>query len=128
MKTDQKKAATATPADGAGAGDDLLSFAEAARTLPGKPSPSTIWRWSRRGVVARDGQRVRLRCVRLGGRMFTTRAAILAFGEALAEADARHFDADDSDAPAPAETPERNPADRKAAMTDAGARLAAAGV
>jgi hypothetical protein len=43
-------------------------------------------------VLARNGERVRLQHIRLGGRIFTTRAWLEAFGQQLADADARYFD------------------------------------
>jgi len=60
-------------------GEELLTFAEAARLLPrrrrgSKAATSTIWRWSRngsRGVV--------LRVVRVGGNVYVPRSALLDF-------------------------------------------------
>jgi len=69
-----------------------ITMTEAAKLAPGRPSTSCIWRWCRRGVKARDGQRVRLEHVRVGGMIYTTAAWLDAFGRALAEADAKYFD------------------------------------
>ncbi|MCH8823503.1 MAG: DUF1580 domain-containing protein [Planctomycetes bacterium] len=69
-----------------------LSLAEAARQCPGKPAPSTVWRWCRRGVRARSGERVRLSHVRVGGRIYTTLHSLTRFFEATAQADIEHFD------------------------------------
>jgi len=44
--------------------------------LPGQPHLSTLWRWYRRGVRG-----VRLETVVVGGRRFTSRAAIERFIE-----------------------------------------------
>jgi len=53
-------------------------------------------------VKAASGQRVRLKHVRFGSRIYTTRQWMNDFGLALAEADAAHFDRDEQ-APAPPE-------------------------
>jgi hypothetical protein len=60
---------------------DLLTIAEAARLLPGKPHPSTLWRWHTRGISG-----VRLRTVLCGGRRFVERSAINEFCAALTAA------------------------------------------
>lgn len=78
--------------------DERITLAEAAKTVPGNPHTSAVWRWARKGVKARSGERIRLRHTRVGGRVFTTRAWIDEFGERLAQADAEYFDAR-SDAP-----------------------------
>jgi hypothetical protein len=72
--------------------DDYLTLGKAAAEAPGRPSSNAVWRWCRRGVVARGGARVRLQHVRLGGRVYTTRRWLREFGERLAAADAAHFD------------------------------------
>ena len=64
-----------------------LSLAAAAKTLPGRPHPSALWRWARRGLRARDGRRIRLRHLRFGGRLYVTPEALEQFGLQLAEAD-----------------------------------------
>ena len=74
-------------------GTDYLTCTEAAKLFPGRPSANCIWRWCRRGVAARNGERVRLRHVRLGGRLLTTRQWLDMFGHALAAADTKFFDA-----------------------------------
>jgi len=58
-----------------------LSLAEAAREVPGRPSPSTLWRWATRGVNG-----VTLRTWRFGDRFFTTREELEEFGKRGAEA------------------------------------------
>ena len=65
----------------------LLTLAAAAKLLPDPPHPSALWRWARRGLRARDGSLIRLEHFRIGGRIYTTEAALEAFGRALAEAD-----------------------------------------
>jgi Protein of unknown function (DUF1580) len=55
--------------------ETLVSLAEAVCLLPGRrPHSSTLWRWYRRGVHG-----VRLETVVVGGRRFTSRAAIERF-------------------------------------------------
>ncbi len=68
-----------------------LTLSQAARFTPGEVSPNAIWRWCRQGVRSRGGDRIRLRHVRQGGRLFTTRRWLEEFGERLAAADAQHF-------------------------------------
>ncbi len=72
--------------------EEHITLTEVAKTLPGRPTANCVWRWCRRGVLARNGERVRLEHIRLGGRIFTTRRWLDQFGSALAEADARYFD------------------------------------
>jgi hypothetical protein len=59
----------------------LLSLAEAARTLPGRPDPSTLWRWRTRGIRGS-----RLSTVLVGGRRFVSRQALTDFVERLTKA------------------------------------------
>lgn len=78
--------------------EKLRSFAEAARRLPalrvGKPvSPSTVWRWTTRGVRARNGSLVRLEAIKVGGTCCTSDEALQRFVRALS--------ADDLTPPAP---------------------------
>ena len=58
--------------------DELLTLGQACRLLPRKPSPPTLWRWRTKGVWI-AGQRIRLECVRFGGRWFTTSEAMSEF-------------------------------------------------
>lgn len=67
-----------------------LTLSQAAALLPGHSSGS-LWRWCRKGVEARSGGRVRLRHVRLGGRLYTRADWVDAFGAELAAADEGHF-------------------------------------
>src|SRR5688500_12408869 len=71
--------------------EKFISVEEAAKLIPTNPSPVSVWRWMRRGVKSRGGGTVHLRHVRYGGRLFTTEADVAAFAEALAQADAEHF-------------------------------------
>ncbi|HEY7157267.1 MAG TPA: DUF1580 domain-containing protein [Gemmataceae bacterium] len=82
--------------------ETLRSFAEAARRLPalrgGKPvNTSTVWRWTKRGVRARNGAHVRLESLKVGGTCCTSDQALLRFFQALSE--------DDSSPPAPSPAP-----------------------
>ena len=63
-------------------GETLLSYAEAARSLPGRGvNVSTIWRWVTRGVKG-----IRLETVTIGGRRFTSREALERFTAATTAA------------------------------------------
>jgi hypothetical protein len=44
---------------------------------------ATVWRWTTEGVIARDGKRVRLESVRLGGWTVTSEEALERFIEKL---------------------------------------------
>ena len=68
--------------------EKLRSFAEAASRLPalrgGKSvNPSTVWRWTTRGIRARDGRIVRLEAIRVGDTCCTSDEALLRFFRAL---------------------------------------------
>jgi hypothetical protein len=70
--------------------ETLRSFAEAAQRLPalrgGKPvNPSTLWRWTTRGVRARHGVLVRLETIKLGGTCCTSDQALVRFFQALTD-------------------------------------------
>jgi hypothetical protein len=70
--------------------EKLRSFTEAARRLPalrgGKPvNPSTVWRWTSRGVRNRDGVLVRLETIKLGGTCCTSDEALVRFFRALTD-------------------------------------------
>jgi hypothetical protein len=70
--------------------ETLRSFAGAAGRLPslrgGKPvNPSTIWRWTTRGVRNRQGAVIRLECLKVGGTGCTSDQALMRFFRALSE-------------------------------------------
>jgi hypothetical protein len=73
-----------------------LSLGQAAAVSPGRPSTNCVWRWCRRGVLARSGTRVRLEHVRVGGKIFTTADWVQSFFAALAAADSAYFDQTES--------------------------------
>jgi hypothetical protein len=50
---------------------EYITLAQAAQLCPGKPHPSTVWRWARKGVAS-GGRIVRLRTGRQGRRTVTT--------------------------------------------------------
>ncbi len=74
--------------------DGYISLTQATKIAPGRPSINCVWRWCRRGVMSRSGERIRLTHIRVGGKLFTSSAWLDEFGRRLAEADARHFDRD----------------------------------
>lgn len=53
---------------------DLMTLPEAARTLPGKVAPATIWRWA---TCGRNGHR--LPTLRLGRCRYTSKSALQRF-------------------------------------------------
>ncbi|MBK9117997.1 MAG: hypothetical protein IPM18_00090 [Phycisphaerales bacterium] len=71
--------------------DARISLTEVAKVAPGRPSANCVWRWCRRGVLARSGARIRLEHVRIGGKIFTTRRWLDDFGRRLAAEDAKYF-------------------------------------
>ncbi len=70
----------------------LITLTEATKITPGRPSTNCLWRWCRRGVLSRGGERVRLEHRRIGGKIFTASQWLDTFGQKLAEADTQHFD------------------------------------
>ncbi len=70
-----------------------LSLKEAANSefVPGRPSANAIWRWARRGVKSRTGERVKLEHVRAGGKIFVTPDGLSSFFSRLAAADDAYF-------------------------------------
>jgi predicted DNA-binding WGR domain protein len=74
------------------AAENLITLTDAAKIAPGRPSANCVWRWCRKGVLSRGGERIRLQHQRVGGMIFTTRTWLEEFGRALAEADTKYFD------------------------------------
>jgi len=70
---------------------NYICLAEAARRTPGHHHPSSIWRWCRRGVKARDDTRVYLRHRRFGSRVWTTTEWLNEFADELARRDQVRF-------------------------------------
>lgn len=91
-----------------------LSLREVAAMAPGRPHVSAVWRWARKGCLARNGERIKLKHSRVGSRLFIPMGALEEFAEALAEADAAYFDA-----PAPpTENPKATAKSRTATQRD----------
>src|SRR5262245_16771068 len=68
--------------------ETLRSFADAPQRLPalrgGKAvHPTTLWRWTTRGVRARSGVIVRLEALKVGGTQCTSDQALARFFRAL---------------------------------------------
>jgi hypothetical protein len=64
--------------------ETVLPFSQAARRIPpiraGRPiSPTTIWRWATVGCRAKNGERVRLETIRIGGASCTSLEALQRF-------------------------------------------------
>jgi len=74
---------------------EYIGLADAAKLAPGRPSTNCLWRWCRRGVIARGGERVRLQHVRAGGKIFTTAPWVDEFVRRLASADEKYFNETD---------------------------------
>jgi len=68
-----------------------LTCIQVAQAAPGRPSANCVWRWARRGVRSRTGDRVYLDHVRAGRKVFIPAGALEKFMAALAEADRQHF-------------------------------------
>lgn len=101
-----------------------ITLAQATRLAPGRPHPSTLWRWARRGVRARNGEQVHLEHGRFGRTIFTTAEALNRFADRLTRADSKHFEAEQG---RPAVTnPTRR--DRQRAIRQAQADCAAADI
>ena len=67
--------------------DDLLTFEQAAKLCPTKPSPNTVSGWRREGIKARSGKKVFLQCTRIGKQYHTTRKRMEQFFDAIATED-----------------------------------------
>lgn len=59
-------------------GESLITMSAAAKLTAGRPHPSSLWRWTKKGVGG-----VRLESVQVGGRVFTSREALQRFVAAL---------------------------------------------
>ena len=105
---------------------ELLDMKAEAKLVPTQPPPAVIWRWCRKGVLARNGQRVYLEHRRYGRRLYTTRAALDAFAKATAEADKDHLAV--PSVPTPTRTRNRDEARRRADVDAARARLQEGGL
>ena len=70
---------------------DYISLCEAAKMSPGRPSGVAVWRWARKGIRAKSGDRIHLQHIRAGGKIFTTHLWLNQFFEAVAAADREYF-------------------------------------
>ena len=68
-----------------------ITLRDAAKITPKPIHPSAPWRWMRRGVLARNGERIYLEGIRVGGKLFTSEEAMQRFFVAVTEADDEHF-------------------------------------
>ena len=71
----------------AGKDSDYINMTQAAKSVPGRVSTQTVWRWARRGLRVPGGRRIRLKYIRVGARVLTRREWLTLFFEQLAEAD-----------------------------------------
>ena len=90
--------------------EDLLSLREAAHLLPHNPHISTLWRWCKKGCRG-----THLEFLRLGGRIFVSREALVRFGQAMAASDSAPW--------VPPVKIRRSPAERARAIAAASAKL-----
>ena len=105
-----------------------ITLTQAAKLAPSRPSVNCIWRWCRKGVLARDGQRIRLQHIRIGGKLYTTAEWLDAFGHQLAEADAGYFSLGGRAVTSSAVPGRRTEMQRQAAVQRAHRELAEMGV
>lgn len=102
--------------------DSLVTLTEASKTLvPGRPSPSTLWRWCRKGCRG-----VHLKYQRFGHKIYTWPGALTEFTDALAALDR----SESTSAPLPPVQKQKTvaPAARRKAIDDANKILVAAGI
>lgn len=93
---------------------DHITLGRASHLVPGRPSTNCMWRWCRKGVLARSGERIRLEHVRIGGRIFTRPSWVEEFGRRLTAADVSYFDAREEEAKAlPPRDPQYNAPGRR---------------
>lgn len=64
-----------------------LTLADASKLCPGRPSTAALWRWARKGLLARNGTRHYLPHVRIGRQLYLSENGLAEFFSALAEAD-----------------------------------------
>jgi len=102
----------------------LMTLGEAANACPKRTSANSLWRWARRGLKARNGERIHLRHLRVGGMIFIPADGLEEFFNALATADIEHFDKPNTPEP----TPAKNKGGARSAHQQAKALLAARGL
>lgn len=66
--------------------DELVPLSTAGRCLPGGPvAPGTLARWRREGLLADDGELVRLPCSRRGRKLLVKPREVIAFLDRLGQ-------------------------------------------
>ena len=106
--------------------ENRIKLSEAARHFG--VHPSAIWRWCRRGLLAANGERVRLAHTRFGRTIYTTEAALDTFGAELAQADVERFESADTSERAATGTRPRSESRREKEIARAERDLQRAGV
>jgi len=80
---------------------EYLSLEGVAKAIPAvdgrQPHLASVWRWCRKGLKARNGDRIHLRHTRIGRRVVVPVEAVAEFLDAVSVADAAYF----ADAAAP---------------------------
>ncbi len=76
-----------TPVTASLHGESLLSLSALAKLVPrdpGEKPPSSVsmWRWAVKGIKTASGRRVKLETLKVGGRMVSSRQALVRFFEA----------------------------------------------
>ena len=107
---------------------EYITLTQAAKLAPSRPSVNCIWRWCRKGVLARSGERIRLQHVRIGGKLYTTADWLSQFGQTLADADASYFRLDSKPAVSAPAPRTRTGKQRQAAIEKAERELTEMGV
>jgi len=90
--------------------EDIVTLSAAAKSLPGRPSVATVWRWRVRGVRG-----IKLETILIGGTRHTSKQALQRFADRLTALDGE---------PVSIRTPHRREAEIARAERD----LAAAGI
>lgn len=70
---------------------ELLTTAQAARSLPQPVAPATIWRWCVHGITAANGERIILAHHRNAGRLYVRKPDLDAFLARVGEIAGQHF-------------------------------------
>ncbi len=100
--------------------DELLCLKDAARTLPGDVSATSLWRWCTHGVMG-----IRLAHTRVGRRIFVNSASLSVFCQQTAQA---HLDAIESRRDRRRKLPRTTSAARRRSLAEADRVLAEAGI
>lgn len=64
---------------------DHLTVRKLIALIPNHPNQSTVFRWCKKGLIAPNGERVRLEHSKAGGRMVVTPAAYREFKRKLGQ-------------------------------------------